>query len=261
MTTVTDVEALTRDYGREVFARLHRVGPLPFGSAWWDERLMEWTVSHEAIKVQLFRFIDVLPMLQTPGEIIRHLAEYFAESRTHLPLWLQLWLRFLPRRGIVGRLLARAARGNAERLARRFIAGSNVSEALEAIARLRRRSLAFTVDLLGEATITEAEAERCQKEYLELISGLSAHVNSWQPIALIDRDAGGALARVNVSVKLSSLYSQFDPLDFDGSTKAVSARLRPILRAARQHRAFVNFDMEQSAVKDLTLHIFREVLM
>src|SRR6185295_13339176 len=110
---------------------------------------------------------------------------------------------------------------------------SNVSEALEAIARLRRRSLAFTVDLLGEATITEAEADRCQKEYLDLIAGLSAHVNTWKPIPLIDRDADGPLARVNVSVKLSGLYSQFDPMDASGISTAVLHRLRPILRAAR----------------------------
>src|SRR5262249_37569415 len=38
------------------------------------------------------------------------------------------------------------------------------------------------------------------------------------------------------------------------------ARLRPILRAAREHHAFVNVDMEQYAYKDLTLRIFREVL-
>jgi RHH-type proline utilization regulon transcriptional repressor/proline dehydrogenase/delta 1-pyrroline-5-carboxylate dehydrogenase len=255
------LEARTRDYGREIFARLDRVGPLPFSSAWWDERLMAWTIADEAIKVQLFRFIDVLPQLRSPEEINRHLAEYFGEARDHLPAWLRLLLRILPRRGFVARLLARAASNNAEQLARRFIAGSNISEALEAVAGLRRRSLAFTVDLLGEATITEAEADRCQNEYLNLISGLSSHVNSWTAIDQIDRDDAGSLPRVNVSVKLSSLYSQFDPLDAEGTYRAVRARLLPILRAARTHRAFVNFDMEQYAFKDLTLHIFREVLM
>src|SRR5262249_17038434 len=131
----------------------------------------------------------------------------------------------------------------------------------EAIARMRRRSLAFTVDLLGEATITEAEADRCQKEYLDLIAGLSAHVNSWTPIEQIDRDDTGPLARVNVSVKLSSLYSQFDPMDVAGTERAVRYRLLPILRAARDQGAFVNFDMEQYAFKDITLRIFRDVLM
>src|SRR5262249_7363035 len=46
----------------------------------------------------------------------------------------------------------------------------------------------------------------------------------------------------------------------EGTTKTVSDRLRPILRLARRHGAFVNFDMEQFAFKDITLRIFREIL-
>jgi RHH-type proline utilization regulon transcriptional repressor/proline dehydrogenase/delta 1-pyrroline-5-carboxylate dehydrogenase len=255
-----DLEARTRDFGHAIFARLHQAGPLPFGPSWWDERLMEWTMGDPAVKVQLFRFIDVLPMLGAPPTVLRHLREYLAEAGDHLPPWIRRGLRWMPRDGFTGRLVAGSARRNAERLARRFIAGSDVEEALAAIARLRRRALAFTIDLLGEATITEAEAERYQADYLDLIAGLSRQVNAWQPIDLIDRDDQGPLPRVNVSVKLSSLYSQFDPIDPDGTSKAVRARLRPILRAARSHRAFVNVDMEQYAYKDLTLRIFREVL-
>ena len=257
---MADVEALTHDYGREIFARLRQGGPLPFGPAWWDERLMEWTMGAEAVKVQLFRFIDVLPLLDSPAQITRHLREYFAEAGAHLPAWIRLGLRWLPRNGLAGRLLARTARRNAERLARRFIAGANLPEALHAIARLRRRSLAFTIDLLGEATITESEAERYQADYLDLVQGLSRPVNTWEPVPLIDADDAGPLPRVNVSIKLSSLYSQFDPIDPEGSSAAVRTRLRPILRAARRYQAFVNVDMEQHAYKDLTLRIFRDVL-
>src|SRR5437588_732331 len=254
------VEALTQDYGREIFARLGQTTPLPFSPSWWDERLMNWTMAAEAVKVQLFRFIDVLPLLHSPAEINRHLREYFNEAKAELPRWMTAALPYMPSNGLAGRLLARAARHNAERLARRFIAGSNLEEALRAIAGLRCRSLAFTVDLLGEATITEAEAERYQAEYFHLIEGLSRHVNTWEPVDLIDRDHQGPLPRVNVSVKLSSLYSQFDPIDPQGTSRAVRARLRPILQAARQAHAFVNVDMEQYAYKDLTFRIFRGVL-
>jgi RHH-type proline utilization regulon transcriptional repressor/proline dehydrogenase/delta 1-pyrroline-5-carboxylate dehydrogenase len=256
----TKVEELARAYGQDLFARLDRQPPVLFGPTWWDERLMSWTMDEEVVKVQLFRFIDVLPMLHAPVEVTRHLREYFAEAGEHLPSWAQFGLRWLPRNGFAARLIAGAARGNAERLARRFIAGSNLQEALDAVAALRRRKLAFTVDLLGEATITEVEADRYQQAYLELIEGLSGEVNAWPPVPLIDRDASGPLPRVNVSIKLSSLYSQFDPIDPIGTSRAVRARLRPILRAARQHRAFVNIDMEQYLLKDLTLRIFREVL-
>jgi RHH-type proline utilization regulon transcriptional repressor/proline dehydrogenase/delta 1-pyrroline-5-carboxylate dehydrogenase len=260
MATADELERLTRAYGQEIFGRLERRGPLLFSPAWWDEQVMGWTMADPAVKVQLFRFIDVLPLLHTAPEISRHLREYFLEVGEHLPRWARAGLRWLPRDGLAGRLLAYSARANAERLARRFIAGSNLDEALGAIAELRGQSLAFTVDLLGEAIITETEAEHYQAAYLELIAGLSREVNQWRQIDLIDRDPAGPLPRVNVSIKLSGLYSQFDPIDPEGTSKAVRARLRPILRAAQEHHAFVNVDMEQYAYKDLTLRIFREVL-
>jgi len=156
--------------------------------------------------------------------------------------------------------MAAVVRWSARRLARKFIAGSNIAEAVEAVRRMRSRSLAFTVDLLGEATITEAEAADHQAKYLHLVSGFSRAVNAWPANDLIDRDDRGPLPRVNISVKLSSLYSQFDPIDPAGTSRAVRARLRPILRAAREHHALVNVDMEQYSCKDLTLRIFREVL-
>jgi RHH-type proline utilization regulon transcriptional repressor/proline dehydrogenase/delta 1-pyrroline-5-carboxylate dehydrogenase len=255
-----DLEALTQRYGRDIFARVGHAGPVPLTPAWWDDRLMEWSMGEEDVKVQLFRFVDVLPRLHTPGDISRHLREYFGEARGKLPGWLTRGLRWLPERGLLGTALARTADFSAKRLARKFIAGSNIPEALAAVARMRRRSLAFTVDLLGEATITEAEAEQAQHEYLDLITGLSREVNAWPANDLIDRDDEGSLPRVNVSVKLSSLYSQFDPIDPDGTSRAVRARLRPILHAARANRAFVNVDMEQYAFKDATFQIFREVL-
>jgi RHH-type proline utilization regulon transcriptional repressor/proline dehydrogenase/delta 1-pyrroline-5-carboxylate dehydrogenase len=261
----TNLEALTHKHGRAIFARLGRRRTIPFTPSWLDDRLMAWTMADPAVKVQLFRFIDVLPLLHSHEEINRHLREYFMEADAHhnlrLPRWMRFGLRHFPADGFAGRVLAKTARWNAERLARRYIAGSNLAEVLDTVAAMRRRSLAFTVDLLGEATVTEAEAERYQAEYLQLIDGLSRQVNAWPEINIIDRDHQGPLPRVNVSVKLSSLYSQFDPIDPAGTSWVACSRLRPILTAARRAGAFVNFDMEQYAFKDLTLQIFREILM
>jgi len=259
-THADDLERLTRAYGSELFARLDNRGPVLLTPGWWDDRLMEWTMAQEAVKLQLFRFIDVLPLLEEPGTIGRHLREYFEEAGQVLPGWARQGLRWMPRSGLGARLVAWAARTNARRMARRFIAGSNLDEALAAVARLRRRKLAFTVDLLGEATITEAEAVQHQEEIIELIKGLAETVNTASPIALIDGDPEGPLPRVNVSVKLTSLYSQFDAIDPEGTSRAMRERLRPILRTARENHAFINFDMEQYVCKDLTLHIFREIL-
>src|SRR5262245_12161744 len=126
MSSAAELERLTHDYGREIFARLSRAGPLPFSPGWWDERLMEWTMANEALKVHLFRFVDVLPTLRSSGEVTRHLREYFGEAEEHLGGPARLGLRLLPADGFLGDLVAWTARKSTERLARRFIAGSNV---------------------------------------------------------------------------------------------------------------------------------------
>ena len=127
-----ELEQLTRAYGQELFARLDRQGPLLFTPGWFDERLLEWTMQEEAIKVQLFRFIDVLPLLHDPVEVTRHLREYFAEAGESLPGWVRLGLHGLPRDGLGTRLLARLARANARRLADAGLAGSETELAMAA---------------------------------------------------------------------------------------------------------------------------------
>ena len=258
--TTTDLEDRTRQYGREIFARLDRQGPILFTRAWVEDKLMGLGMQDPALKVELFRFVDTLPYLKQDREVSRHLTEYLGEARDQLPWWVRHGIRFIPRGGVLSKGLAFAARTNAERMARKFIAGSNVHEAVEAVRAMRTRRLAFTIDLLGEATITEVEADHVQKQYFDLLTGLTHEVNAWPEEPIIDRDDRGPIPRVNVSVKLSALYSQFDPIDPEGTARAVCRRLRPILRMAKQTGAFVNFDMEQYSFKDTTLKIFREVL-
>lgn len=256
----TELERLTRLYGEELFARIEASGPIVLSPTWWDDRLMDLSMRDEAIKLQLFRFIDALPHLHRPEDVSRHLKEYFAEAAGHIPKLVSRLVRWLPSRGIGAKVLSANAFRSSGRLARRFIAGSTLEETLRAVAEQRKRKLAFTIDLLGEASLTEIEAERYQAEYLRLVEGLAEEVNQWPTVEEIDRDPYGPLPRVNVSIKLSSLYSQFDPIDPEGTSQAVKERLRPILHLARQQRVFVNLDMEQFAYKDLTIRIFQEIL-
>ena len=153
------------------------------------------------------------------------------------------------------------ARKAATANARRFIAGSNTAEVLKAAEAERTKKRAFTLDVLGEAVISELEAERYLQAYVDLIEGIAPTVNSWPEISRIDRDERGPLPRVNVSVKLSALDSQFDPADRDGTTERVGARLRTLLRAARRRNVHVHIDMESYEAKDQTLHIFQTVLL
>jgi RHH-type proline utilization regulon transcriptional repressor/proline dehydrogenase/delta 1-pyrroline-5-carboxylate dehydrogenase len=257
---IPTLDARTQQFGRDIFARLDRQGPVLFTRAWLEDKLMGLGMHDPALKVQLFRFVDTLPYLKHPAEVSRHLREYLNEAGGELPWWVRWGTRLIPRRGPLGRVLSFASQRGAEQMARKFIAGSNVGEALAAVRAMRTRRLAFTIDLLGEATVTETEADHVQKQYLDLLAGLTHEVNRLPEEPVIDRDDRGPIPRVNVSVKLSALYSQFDPIDPDGTARVVGQRLRPILALARRTGAFVNFDMEQYSFKDTTLRIFRDIL-
>ncbi len=257
---LASIERTTREVGETVLNLVSRRAPHVFQRRWWDDRIMSWAMKNESVKVQMFRFIDVLPMLNRREAITRHLQEYFEEVHEHLPTAVRLGMQVAQPDSIAGRAVAFAARRNALGHARRFIAGTTPAEVLTAVKRARKARQAFTLDLLGEAVISNVEADRFFQAYVELIENLAPTINAWPEVPQVDRGVESELPRVNVSVKLSALDSQFDPLDAEGTTRRVADRLRALLRVARQHGAFINVDMESYHTKDLTLSIFKQVL-
>ncbi|HEV3416987.1 MAG TPA: L-glutamate gamma-semialdehyde dehydrogenase [Pirellulales bacterium] len=254
------IERTTQEVGRWLFGHLDTRRSTFLHRAWWDDRIMAWAMRDESVKTQMFRFVDVLPMLGTGASVNQHLQEYLGPVRSRLPAAARIGLDVARTIPPAGRALAVAARRGATANARRFIAGSNTAEVLAAAHAERQKKRAFTLDILGEAVTSEFEAERYLQAYLQLIEGIAPTVNSWPEISRLDRDDRGPLPRVNVSVKLSALDSQFDPADRDGTTSRVAQRLRTLLRAARRHNAHVHIDMESYEAKDLALHIFQTVL-
>lgn len=258
---LAQIETETQRVGRYVLDHLKHSRPNLLSRRWWDDKIMAWAMADESVKVQMFRFVDVLPMLHTSESVVRHLQEYFHEVDDHLPRAVRLGLAAAGATSLTGRATAMAARKNAASNARRFIAGTTTTELLTAAKRERKQGRACTFDLLGEAVTSEAEADKYLKAYLDLLNGISPAINSWPEQALCDRTSTGPLPRVNVSVKLSALDSQFDAIDFAGTTERVAQRLRELLRTAKRNGAFVHVDMESYRAKDLTLHIFQTVLM
>src|SRR5687768_14386676 len=124
------IERTTQQLGRHVFDHLSGERPGMLDRRWWDDRIMAWAMQDESLKVQMFRFIDVLPMLSTSQAVTRHLHEYFQELQDRLPAAMRLGLGVAPAGSIAGRALAIAARRNALAQARRFIAGTTAEEVL-----------------------------------------------------------------------------------------------------------------------------------
>jgi RHH-type proline utilization regulon transcriptional repressor/proline dehydrogenase/delta 1-pyrroline-5-carboxylate dehydrogenase len=157
-------------------------------------------------------------------------------------------------------LEARVARKNIARMAEQFIVGATPAEAVAGLHDLWRRGSAATVDLLGEKTVIAAEADKYQARVTDLLEALCAAAPLWAPDDLLERDDLGPLPRVNVSIKPTALATHYEPLSRTEGLESAKARIRPILRLARDRGAHVHFDMEHYDAKDLTLALFRELL-
>lgn len=241
------------------------VRSLRLHNAWWNprswpQRLSEAILVSPSLKAQLFRWVDVLPALNTPTEIADHLYAYLNESGPALASPIRHAMHVFPPNGLIARTSARFGRWTTEQMAAQFIAGDNPANAWRSIARLRHRNLAFTADMLGESVVTDSEADLYQSTCLDLIRDLSAKLDAEPERSLIDRDHDGPIPRMNLSIKLSSLTAHFDPLDEAGTIRKVGDRLRPILDSALRHKAFIHFDMEQFAYKGITLELIRRIL-
>ena len=158
--------------------------------------------------------------------------------------------------GLAKGLMAKTMAGQITSMAEKFIAGTDAESALPQLKKLWSRGLAFSVDLLGEACVSDEEARAYQRKYLDLIDNLPQQVAKWAPNPLLETDHLGPIPRTNVSIKISSLSARTDPIDTEGSIRGLMAGLRPILEAAKRNGVLINFDMEQFALKDLTLELF-----
>jgi len=259
MTGISDnPDALQRNIearGMEIFARMKGQKPGVFNNI--TGRMMDWSMHNEALKVQLFRFVDVLPTLHSSVEIARHAQEYLSGVNGGLPAPVRWGVRVSPK---IPWIAAFAARLGVAQMGRTFILARNGAEAVPVLRKMRRLPLAFTMDILGETAVSEVEARQYQARYLELIESLAREAGNWPLVEQIDCDDRGEISRVNISVKLSALYSQIHPADPETAIQQISARLRPLLLAARQRGVFINLDMESTALKNVTLTVFKRLL-
>ncbi len=234
-------------------ARSHSKGF--FSSRFWSDKLMAWAMKDPAFKVQLFRFIDAFPTLRTPEQIHEHLVDYLTQPAVTLPAGMSLGLKA---GGILKGTFASTVESQIRAMAEKFIAGTDANSAMPRLRELWDRGIAFSVDLLGEACVSDEEALAYQKRYLDLIANLPSQIAQWPANPLLESDHLGPIPRANVSIKISSLYAHTKAIDTEGSISGLLESLRPILETARQNNVLINFDMEQHELKDLTIALFQQ---
>ncbi|HEV7687748.1 MAG TPA: L-glutamate gamma-semialdehyde dehydrogenase, partial [Acidimicrobiia bacterium] len=180
-----DVQALARriaEAGGEEKTSLFR-------GSWWSDQLLNWAMAKGAFKTQLFRFVDVFPGCRDDDDVMRHLQEYFDGGATPAPL--RLGLSVGGKVPFGADVSAATARRNIHRMARQFIAGQSAAEALPRLEELWRAGQASTVDLLGEKTLTSAEADRYAERVGEVLERLAGATAVWPAEPILESDPWG----------------------------------------------------------------------
>lgn len=255
------LEEHVQQTGKWLYQLIEGESPTLFQKQYWIGKVLDWCMRDEAFRVEMFRFIDVFPYLSRPESIARHLQEYFGRADLKLPTALQWGIKFVSPASFTARMVAGSFTDNITSMAGQFILGRTPEQAIPALDRLRSQGVAFTADLLGEAVVSEQEAEEYLRRYLELFDVLREAREHWTPFG----DESGEMdwghsPMVNVSIKASAMYSQLNACAFEHSVAMAKERLRPLFRKAMATGAFVNLDMEHHNLKNLTLALYRSLM-
>jgi proline dehydrogenase len=253
-----DLERSIREIGTELASAFPSSARHPLRAI--DQRAMDLASGDRQLRAALFRFVDVTPACRSLDDLARHLREYLREvPATPPPLAAAMRMADLK----AGRAaLGAAAAAGVRHMAHRFIVGETPTAALGVLRELWSRGVASSVDLLGEATVTQAEADRYASRCGEALADLARVQADWPARDVLEHDSTGPIPRTNVSVKISALTPLLRPDAPERGRRDAAERLRPLLRHADQLGAHIHIDMEsldsREAVLDLVLEVLSE---
>ena len=181
--------------GREIFALAEAEQPGIWQSQWWTDQATRIIDRDDRLRARVFEFVECLPSLGDDSEITRHLAEYLDPSHVNLPKVFHAAVGSGPLEGLRRSLIGRAARFGATQMAGRFITGFDIPSLIKTLERLRKRGMAFTLDVLGESTTSYVGADRYAQVYHDVLDRLSGLAGGWPTIPMIDYDAEGPMPR------------------------------------------------------------------
>lgn len=125
--------------------------------------------------------------------------------------------------------------GTTRRMARRFVAGETLDEAIEAARACNNAGMLVSLDYLGENSKTTSDAQRARDAYLEVFERIHAEG-----------------LHANVSCKLTQL-------GLDLNADFCQGLVVSVVELAARHENFLRVDMEGSAYTQLTIDLVKRV--
>jgi proline dehydrogenase len=250
------VEDELQEVGRSIHAAFPGKSRHPLKAL--DQKAMDLAAEDAELRAALFRFVDVTPACRSLDDLARHLTDYLSEVDNRPPP-LEAAMRMSGTKAGRTALGAAAATG-VRRMAHRFIVGETPRAAIKSIRQLWDHGAAVSLDLLGEATVTQAEADHYAARCLDALETLAEAAPRWPARPVLEADSLGPLPRVNLSVKVSALSPLLRPEAPDVGREDAERRMRPLLVRANELGAHLHIDMESVDTLEATMELVFELL-
>ncbi len=129
-------------------------------------------------------------------------------------------------------------------LGSQFVLGETIDEALGRARRKEARGYRYSFDMLGEASMTMADADRYRRIYLEAIDAVGRS------------SAGrGIHAGPGVSVKLSALHPRYSRAKHERAIAELLPRIRELAARAKSHDIGLTIDAEEADRLEISLDL------
>ncbi|MES2906563.1 MAG: bifunctional proline dehydrogenase/L-glutamate gamma-semialdehyde dehydrogenase PutA [Pseudomonadota bacterium] len=134
-------------------------------------------------------------------------------------------------------------------IGRQFVLGRTIKEALHRAADDEANGYRFSFDMLGEAALTQHDADRYMQSYANAISAISAHAEG----------QGDIFSAPSISIKLSALHPRYDVRQEQRVFAELYPRIVELAQAAKTGGIGLTIDAEEAERLDLSLRLFEKL--
>jgi RHH-type proline utilization regulon transcriptional repressor/proline dehydrogenase/delta 1-pyrroline-5-carboxylate dehydrogenase len=244
------------EVGRRLLVAAHSGTRNPIRAV--DDVAIDLTSRDPELRAAMLRLVDVAPGCRSAEDLAAHLIGLLGEVE-HRQRALGLAMRIGDNRA-ARTALGTAVAAGVRHVAHRFIVAETPARADRLLRRLWEADVATSVDLLGEATVTAAEADRYAARCSDALDELARVYAPLPPRPGLEADALGPIPRANLSVKVSGLTPLVRPQAPELGIHDAASRLRPLLRRAREVGAHVHIDMESYDSRETVARLVLDVL-
>ena len=134
-------------------------------------------------------------------------------------------------------------------LGKQFVTGQSIAEALENGREREAMGYRFSFDMLGEAAMTQADADRYYQDYLNAIHAIGK------------QSAGRGVYEGNgISVKLSAIHPRYQRAQHQRVMQELLPRLKALFVLAKQYDIGLNIDAEEANRLELSLDLMEALV-